>query len=85
MRDFLLTLIQDVKTSAGVAAYTVGSGVAWGLNFMEGYIATIATLSGVILTWVLIYYNIRKGITERQVAALQIKDLQAKIGMAVEA
>lgn len=53
-------LLTNPKASATAAAATMGSGVAGWLHIFTPNVTLIATISGILLTWTMIYFHIKK-------------------------
>lgn len=53
-------LLTNPKASATAAAATMGSGVAGWLHIFTPNVTLIATVSGILLTWTMIFFHIKK-------------------------
>lgn len=75
MKEIILEIASNIKICVMVAIYSIGSGTALSLNFIRGNIAEIATISGIILTWCLIFINIKKYKSEKELMELKKQEI----------
>lgn len=72
-------VVTDVKTAAGVAATTTGTGLAAWLEKIPPDIGKLATLVGIVLSCVLIVTHIKRYVIDKKLKDLQIAELEAKL------
>ena len=73
------SIVTDVKTAIVVAAGSVSSGLGTVFNLIPDDIGNLATLTGIILSSVLIYTHWRKGRIEYEKTRLEIELMKKNI------
>lgn len=69
-------MLENTKVAATVATGTTASGVSSLLDIIPDDIGKLATLVGIALSMVLIYFHIRKGRLEKKKLELEIRKLE---------
>lgn len=72
-------VVTDVKTAAGVATATTGTGLAAWLEKIPPDIGKLATLVGIVLSCVLIFTHIKRYVIDKRLKDLQIAKLEAEL------
>lgn len=75
MKDTIEYVASNPKVATGVAAGTVGSGLAHIIDYIPDNIGKLAAFVGVVLSIVLIYQHMRRAYSQRQIEALEIEKL----------
>lgn len=78
-------LLESVKAAVAVALSTLGTGAAYIIELIPDDIGKVASLSGVVLTCVLIFVHLRKGRVEYEISQLQLRKLRNELGEDVSA
>lgn len=79
MTQFVKDVAQEPKVAVGVSAATTGSGLGYLFDWIPSEIGKLATLIGIILSLVLIYTHIRRGLVEYRKGELDIKIAEARL------
>lgn len=79
MLRIVTDVAQSTKTAASVSGATITSGVATVMEWIPEYIGVLATLSGLVLSIVLIVTHIKKWKREEEKHKIEMKILESKI------
>ncbi len=71
-------MLENTKIAATVATGTTASGLSSLLEIIPDDIGKLATVVGIALSLVLIYFHIRKGRLEKRKLELEVRELERK-------